>query len=112
VRNIRLDDQGEVGCAEFARLLVALAEGSVAPAGVQQAAGRLRELRSAVSRDWADQCTRVRSGRPLRFRITAARLDESRQWTILRGVVESGTVRLCDGVAVLFGGGVRPAWVQ
>jgi hypothetical protein len=73
----------------------------------------LRQLRGAVSRDWADQCARVRSGRPLRFRITATALEEPGRATMLRGVLESGAVRPCDGVAVLHEGrGALRAWVR
>jgi uncharacterized protein (TIGR02996 family) len=109
-----LEERGDAARAEYLRVAAALGWGGAA-------AQRLEQLVPAVAADWRGAVTRLRAGLPMRFRIADVQLlgnDPPREMfdrtlTLVQGVLESGTVRLGDEVAIpLEGGGVQAARVS
>src|SRR5262249_47953996 len=106
-----LEERGDPR-GEHVRLTVALGRGEVEPASVSAATGQLRTLRGATDPAWVERCVRLRAARPMRLRIPDVQQTgdpgSAESQTALRGVLESGTLRVWDGVALpLVDGGTR-----
>jgi uncharacterized protein (TIGR02996 family) len=102
-----LEEQADAR-AEFLRLGLSLAEGSIAPDQVESAATRLHRLAKKIDPDWREQVARLRANLPMRFRITSVQILGNippqemfdRAMTLVNGVLESGAVRLRDEVLI------------
>jgi len=107
-----LEEQGDPR-SPFLRLAVALGRGAIDPERVPVLMERLEELRVNLDPGWIEQCTVLWASRPLRFRISELPLgNQEEQTSLVRGVLESGTIRASDGVAVpLTGDRTAHTWV-
>jgi uncharacterized protein (TIGR02996 family) len=102
-----LEERGDPRSA-FIRQTIALSQGAIAPQQAEAAAEQLATLGDRIEPEWLARVLRLRAARRLRFRITDVhRLGEvppremlDRAMTVLIGVLESGTVRVGDKVAL------------
>jgi hypothetical protein len=93
---------------DFLRLALDLADWTIEPGQVEEAAKRLNKMRKRIDEAWQQQVAQLRKFRPMRFRITHVQFAGNippqemfdRAMTLVSGVLESGMVKLGDTVLI------------